>query len=585
MKKLLLLTILCVLTLKAQTPQKAIPYPDCIIAPTLTAVGATTPVPQSQNPTACAIWVFSFTTNSIPSGVSIAVQTAPDVSGAPGSWTNATATVGSNPSTSTTSAVAIFGSASAPVAFPWWRINLSTLTGGGKISTFLYGWKLSASMGGGGGGPVMCGDLPAFTGDMVTAGSTCATENVGFRNQIVPGNQIVLATDASAHIVGATVLGTGPNVQLANSIGITAGDCVNYDAFGNTNDAGFPCGSGGGGGVPNYSQSFTSQTSVTLTHNLGTRNVLVQCFDGSNNLIVPSGITISDSNDVAVTFSVSQTGFCNVNGSGTSNPQIVIANASSGGTVANTLTKLTGAPSTALKAATTDTNGIVGITISGAGTSGSATIQVAGLVMCVFSNATTAGHYVQISTGTAGDCLDTGAATYPVANGQVIGRVLSTNGSAGTYQIDLFPSEIQAQAVAIANVTGLGANVETFLATPSGANFNQMIQAGGVPIAQNSQSAPYTTVLADGGGQILHPTADNNARTFTIAANASVAYPVGTTITFVNQINTLTIAITSDTLQLAGSATTGSRTLAAGGLATAIKIASTLWFISGPGLT
>ncbi len=134
-------------------------------------------------------------------------------------------------------------------------------------------------------------------------------------------------------------------------------------------------------------------------------------------------------------------------------------------------------------------------------------------------------------------------------------------------------------------ISGLGTGVATFLATPSGANFNSMIAAGGVPIAQSSKSADYTTVLADGGTQILHPTADNNARTFTIDSNANVAYPVGTTITFINQINTLTIAITSDTLQLAGSATTGSRTIAAGGMGTAIKVTSTLWFISGPGVS
>lgn len=104
-------------------------------------------------------------------------------------------------------------------------------------------------------------------------------------------------------------------------------------------------------------------------------------------------------------------------------------------------------------------------------------------------------------------------------------------------------------------------------------------------IVQNSQSAAYTTVIGDAGKHILHPTADNNARTFTIDSNANVAYAVGTTITFVNQINTLSIAITSDTLQLAGSATTGTRTLAAGGIATAIKITSTLWLINGTGLT
>jgi hypothetical protein len=100
-----------------------------------------------------------------------------------------------------------------------------------------------------------------------------------------------------------------------------------------------------------------------------------------------------------------------------------------------------------------------------------------------------------------------------------------------------------------------------------------------------SQSAAYTLVLTDAGKTILHPDSDNNARTFTIPANGSVAYPVGTVITFVNMKNTLTIAITTDTMYLAGPGTTGSRTLAEYGVATAVKLTSTTWLISGNGLT
>lgn len=111
------------------------------------------------------------------------------------------------------------------------------------------------------------------------------------------------------------------------------------------------------------------------------------------------------------------------------------------------------------------------------------------------------------------------------------------------------------------------------------------VAAGFRGIPQNSQSAAYTTVMSDAGKHILHPSADNNARTFTIDSNANVAYPIGTAITFINQINTVTIAITSDTLTLAGAGTTGSRTLAANGIATAVKVTSTSWVISGTGLT
>jgi hypothetical protein len=101
----------------------------------------------------------------------------------------------------------------------------------------------------------------------------------------------------------------------------------------------------------------------------------------------------------------------------------------------------------------------------------------------------------------------------------------------------------------------------------------------------NSQSADYTLLLADSGKTILHAIADDNPRTFTIPANSSVAYPVGTVVTFVNLINDVTIAITDDTMYLAGDGTTGSRTLAAFGVASAVKVASTSWIISGNGLT
>lgn len=110
--------------------------------------------------------------------------------------------------------------------------------------------------------------------------------------------------------------------------------------------------------------------------------------------------------------------------------------------------------------------------------------------------------------------------------------------------------------------------------------------AGFRGIPPNSQSAAYTTVLADAGGSIDHPATDTNARTFTIDSNANVAYPIGTCITFTNMTSqVVTIAITADTLYLAGTGTTGSRSLAQYGMATAKKQTATTWLISGSGLT
>lgn len=105
-----------------------------------------------------------------------------------------------------------------------------------------------------------------------------------------------------------------------------------------------------------------------------------------------------------------------------------------------------------------------------------------------------------------------------------------------------------------------------------------------IPI--NSQSANYTLVAADSGKTLFHPSTDANNRTFTIPANASVAYTVGTAITFINMsVNNLTIAITSDTMYLAGAGSTGSRVLLQYGIATAVKLTDTTWIISGNGLT
>lgn len=102
-----------------------------------------------------------------------------------------------------------------------------------------------------------------------------------------------------------------------------------------------------------------------------------------------------------------------------------------------------------------------------------------------------------------------------------------------------------------------------------------------------SVSAAYSFVLTDLQATKLHPSADTTARTWTIPANASVAFPVGAELELINQngAGAITLAITTDTMRLAGAGTTGSRTLAANGWALAKKIAATEWIARGEGLT
>lgn len=105
-------------------------------------------------------------------------------------------------------------------------------------------------------------------------------------------------------------------------------------------------------------------------------------------------------------------------------------------------------------------------------------------------------------------------------------------------------------------------------------------------LPQNSQSGDYTLVLSDASKTIYDPIAASGARTYTIPANSSVAFPIGSAVTFINfGTGARTIAITADTLYLAGAGTTGSRSLAQYGVATATKITATGWVISGTGLS
>lgn len=131
-------------------------------------------------------------------------------------------------------------------------------------------------------------------------------------------------------------------------------------------------------------------------------------------------------------------------------------------------------------------------------------------------------------------------------------------------------------------LTGLG-RVNSDLYVGNGAN----TFIAGYKMPQNSQSANYTLVLEDSGKHIYHPPSDANDRTITIPSNTAVPFQIGTTVVFINDnpTNNVNIAITLDTLVLAGTGTSGTRKLSANGMATAIKVGYTRWMISGTNLS
>ena len=209
-----------------------------------------------------------------------------------------------------------------------------------------------------------------------------------------------------------------------------------------------------------------------------------------------------------------------------------------------------------------------------------------------------------VNTGSAGAFVVNGGALGTPSSGTLTsatGLPISTGVSGlGTGVATFLATPTSANlAAALTDETGTGANVfatsptlvTPILGTPTSGTLSNCTvdgtnSVGYLNIPQNSQSAAYTLVLADAGKHIYHPTTDANARTYTIPANSSVAYPIGTAITFINMTSqVVTIAITTDTMYLSSAGTTGSRSLAQYGSATAIKMTSTTWLISGSGLT
>lgn len=191
-------------------------------------------------------------------------------------------------------------------------------------------------------------------------------------------------------------------------------------------------------------------------------------------------------------------------------------------------------------------------------------------------------HSSGIFTVSTGDFRITTAGTNTASAVTVGGTQSLTNKKLGSLTTNGFV--ITGSGDGTLSVTVPGTGVLTQLGLAADGSDVDAIGFRGVP--QNAQTGNYTLVMADAGKHIFHASGAGAGDTYTIPANASVAFEIGTTITFVNaDSNSISIAITTDTMTLAGTTTTGTRTLAQNGVATAIKTTSTTWIINGTGLT
>jgi hypothetical protein len=199
-------------------------------------------------------------------------------------------------------------------------------------------------------------------------------------------------------------------------------------------------------------------------------------------------------------------------------------------------------------------------------------------------NGTTVGPFVSVTAGgllASNNLSDVASAATSRANLGV-----TATGADTTYAYRANNLSDLASIVTARTNLGLGGAAVLNVGTASGtvAAGNDSRFAGPT---QNSQAAAYGLVASDAGEQVYHPSSDTTPRTWTIPANASVPYLVGTKIELVNDCGAgaITLSITSDTLEWFPSGGVGSRTLAACSIATLTKISATKWALAGPGVS
>jgi len=181
------------------------------------------------------------------------------------------------------------------------------------------------------------------------------------------------------------------------------------------------------------------------------------------------------------------------------------------------------------------------------------------------------------------------------------GRTLAVTGLSGQYATSVQSGGTASQAFGVLVQAGTNSSDNAFfvLDTTGTKNYflvrgdgvvfgndgTSLFELGYKDIPQVIQNSSASFALSDRGKGWYTTT---NGVTYTVPANASVAFPIGTVIVVTNDSGgNIFIAITTDTLvwMQGGSTATGTRTIALGSVVTLQKVAATRWTISGNGIS
>lgn len=427
--------------------------------------------------------------------------------------------------------------------------------------------------GGNANGTAIGGGVTITSGAGNTAGGDITFQCGSGANTTTVGGNIKISAGVGGSLAagGYIALSTATNTTLTERLRVLNNGAWSVGSTGTAYGTSGQVLTSNGNAAPTWAAipaTIASALANTTTIGDGTVNAVLQGPQGtgtSGNVVIKSGITSSGVGGIVQIYGMQSTAAAGQGGS------ISLAGGAGGSTsgaggavnlqAGNSYGATTGADVSIIGGVQAGT-GVAGNVILQGGTNGTGGAGGAVIIQSVASGYAPVERLRILNNGAWS------VGTDGVAYGTT-GQVLTSNGNA----VPTWSTVTSVGTLASLTVTGI--------ITTAG------LEVGTKIMPQNVQSIAYTTVLADSGAHVLHPSADTTARIYTIPANASVPYPIGTQLTFVNQdsAGVITIGITSDVMRLAGAGTTGDRTLAANGIATALKITGTEWIISGTGLS
>lgn len=428
-------------------------------------------------------------------------------------------------------------------------------------------------------GTLAAAQMPAMTGDATSTSGTVALTVAKINGTALSGLATGILKNTTATGVPSIAIAadfptlnqsTSGNAATATALASAPTLCSTGQAPTGVLASGNATGCAAIGGAPAFG-SITTGSNTTATMTVGTGGTLTVAGTGVNNAnqlngaIVPASAALLASNSSGQETAITLGNNLAISSATLQTTQLI--NPQTGTTyaiVAGDAGKLITASNAASQAYSIAQAGTTGFTT---GYSFDIQNKGAGTVTITPATSTINGASTLVIATNLGCTITSDNTNYQVS------ACTAAGGGGGSSAFNAITSGNNTTA---AMTVGSGASL-----TPNGG----IITANSVAQTQNQQAANYTFVLADANEQIYHTS--GTAHTFTIPANSSVAYPIGTVLTLINEVGggVATVAITTDTLLWSPTGTTGSRSVAATGIAAIVKVTSTSWIITGSGVS